>query len=235
MNDLTTQLITVFLGFFAIMNPIANTAAFAGLAGDLEPAAQRRVAAKALILTFGIILAFAILGKTIFYLFGITLPALRITGGILVFLVGYHMLTGSGSHLHSSEAEPASDIAVSPLAVPLLAGPRDDRHGHQLFGVGRGDGGREDGGGFRAAVRNHLRVLRLQCVDLAGDRARGPGHRDATHGLDPGGDRNPDGGGGTDRGVRSPAAARGGAGRLSRIAGRDLRGLPRGRALSRPH
>ena len=123
MNDLITQLITVFLGFFAIMNPIANTAAFAGLAGDLEPAAQRRVAAKALMLTFGIILAFAILGKTIFHLFGITLPALRITGGILVFLVGYHMLTGSGSHLHSSEAEPASDIAVSPLAVPLLAGP----------------------------------------------------------------------------------------------------------------
>jgi multiple antibiotic resistance protein len=56
-------------------------------------------------------------------MFGITLPALRITGGILVFLVGYHMINGSGSSLHSAEKSEDSDIAVSPLAVPLLAGP----------------------------------------------------------------------------------------------------------------
>ena len=80
--------ITVFLAFFAIMNPIANTAVFAGLTGDKSKAEQRHIATKALIITFVIILLFAALGKSIFDLFGITLPALRITGGILVFLVG---------------------------------------------------------------------------------------------------------------------------------------------------
>ena len=123
MSDFYTQLVTVFLGFFAIMNPIANTAAFAGLAGGKTRAEQVQIAAKALIIAFMVILAFSLLGKTIFHLFGITLPALRITGGILVFLVGYHMLSGKESQMHSAESPDDSDIAVSPLAVPLLAGP----------------------------------------------------------------------------------------------------------------
>ncbi|GLS91356.1 UPF0056 inner membrane protein [Psychromonas marina] len=123
MNELYTQIITVFLGFLAIMNPIANTAAFAGLAGHKSHMEQVKIATKALLVTFFIICSFAFLGKAIFHLFGITLPALRITGGVLVFIIGYHMLNGSGSELHSSEQSNDADIAISPLAVPLLAGP----------------------------------------------------------------------------------------------------------------
>lgn len=123
MHDLYTQALTVFLGFFAIMNPIANTAAFAGLVGDKDKTEQVKIAARSLTITFVVILAFSLLGKTIFHLFGITLPALRITGGILVFLVGYHMLNGQGSKLHSSDHRGDSDIAITPLAMPLLAGP----------------------------------------------------------------------------------------------------------------
>ena len=123
MSEIYTQAMTVFLGFFAIMNPVANTAVFAGLVGDKCKAEQIKIAAKALVLTFCVILCFSVLGKAIFHMFGITLSALRITGGILVFLVGYHMLNGQGSKLHSAESHDESDIAVSPLAVPLLAGP----------------------------------------------------------------------------------------------------------------
>lgn len=123
MSDLYTQIITVFMSFFAIMNPIANTAAFSGLVGDRSKSEQRKVASKALLITFFIILAFSVLGKAIFHLFGITIDALRITGGILVFVVGYHMLNGHGSKLHSAEGDDEDDLAVSPLAVPLLAGP----------------------------------------------------------------------------------------------------------------
>lgn len=126
MNDLHAQLVMVFLGFFAIMNPIANTVVFAGLMGSKSKAEQMKVAAKALIITFCIIVSFALLGKAIFHLFGITISALRITGGILVFLVGYHMLNGHASKLHSTqetEESEVTDVAVSPLAVPLLAGP----------------------------------------------------------------------------------------------------------------
>lgn len=123
MNDMFQHMLTVFFGFFAIMNPIANTAVFIGLVGDEEQAVRRRIARKSLLLSFCIIAAFSILGKMIFTLFGITLPALRITGGILVFLIGFHMLQGSGSKMNGTSEESDVSIAISPLAVPLLAGP----------------------------------------------------------------------------------------------------------------
>ena len=115
--------ITVFLAFFAIMNPISNTAIFSGLVGNRSKEEQIRIAKRALIITFFIILTFSVFGKLIFHLFDITLPALRITGGILIFIIGYHMLNGNNSNLHTGEKNDDSDIAVSPLAVPLLAGP----------------------------------------------------------------------------------------------------------------
>ncbi len=123
MSDFLQHAVTVFLGFFAIMNPIANTAVFVGLAGEEEKSAQIKIAIKALIITFFIITTFAILGKIIFHLFDITLPALRITGGVLVFLIGYQMLHGESSKMHKPQENDDADIAVSPLAVPLLAGP----------------------------------------------------------------------------------------------------------------
>ena len=123
MSDIFQHLLTVFFGFFAIMNPIANTAVFIGLVGDEEREVRRAIARKSLLISFCIIAAFSILGKLIFTLFGITLPALRITGGILVFLIGFHMLQGSGSKMHQSGEKSDVNIAISPLAVPLLAGP----------------------------------------------------------------------------------------------------------------
>ena len=121
MNDLHTQLITVFLGFFAIMNPIANTAAFAGLAGNKDSSEQLRIAARALIITFVVILLFSLLGKMIFHLFGITLPALRITGGVLVFLIGYPIPDYEGdfwtrSYLAGDLGGTRTDLAVAGVA-----------------------------------------------------------------------------------------------------------------------
>ena len=123
MHDLLQHGLTVFLGFFAIMNPLPNTVAFVGLTAH-QPQTQRvKTASKALLLSFVIICAFAILGKSIFHLFGISLAALRITGGIIVFIIGYQMLKGSGNTLHQGEDLQAEDVSISPLAVPLLAGP----------------------------------------------------------------------------------------------------------------
>ncbi|MCD9463615.1 MarC family protein [Photobacterium phosphoreum] len=127
MHDITTMIITVFMGFFAMMNPIANTAVFVGMTGNQTPEQRRKTAFKALTAAFFIIATFCLLGKGIFELFSITLPALRLSGGILVFLVGYHMLQGDSSKLHSeSKADDVTeekDISISPLALPILAGP----------------------------------------------------------------------------------------------------------------
>jgi len=131
MNAFIGHALSVFMGFFAIMNPIANTPVFLGLTTEDDPETRRKVAAKALIVSFVIIVVFAAAGKVIFGLFGITLPAFRIMGGILVALVGYHMLQG-GEHSsvqHPSEEdkqkgqEAELEIAISPLAMPILAGP----------------------------------------------------------------------------------------------------------------
>eukprot|EP01047_Picozoa_sp_COSAG01_P033655 COSAG01_NODE_2485_length_7594_cov_36.632021_10_plen_203_part_00 len=117
------HIVTVFLGFFAVMNPLANTAVFVGLTAKNKKKERVILAFRSLMISFFVIAAFALLGKGIFHLFGITLQALRITGGILVFLIGYHMLQGQPSSLHSSEQEEKKDLAVSPLAIPILAGP----------------------------------------------------------------------------------------------------------------
>jgi len=117
------------MAFFAIMNPLANTPVFLGLAGELDRAEQRGVATRALLLAFAIVTAFAVFGGAIFSLFGITLAAFRIAGGILVGLVGFHLLRGEHStRAHAAEGneksrDAALGIAVSPLAMPILAGP----------------------------------------------------------------------------------------------------------------
>lgn len=121
---------TVLLAFVAIMNPIANAPLFLGLTEGLEPPVRRGVATRAVLLAFVIVALFSISGRAIFEAFGITLPAFRIAGGLLVGLVGYHMLQGEPSAVHTPKGsddagsrDAALGIAVSPLALPILAGP----------------------------------------------------------------------------------------------------------------
>jgi len=124
MNDIASQAITVFMAFFAIMNPIANTAIFVGLTAGQTRRVQVSVAVRALCICLLIITTFALAGKSIFHLFDITLPALRVTGGILLFSIGYQMLQGNSSSMHSMTKDPLDiDVAYSPIAVPILAGP----------------------------------------------------------------------------------------------------------------
>jgi multiple antibiotic resistance protein len=121
---------TVFMGFFAIMNPIANVPIFLGLTANDNQQTIKAVALRSLILAFFIIAIFSVAGKVIFDLFGITLPAFQITGGLLVSLIGFHMLQGNQSSVHQLNEgdnkkcrEAALSVAVSPLAMPILAGP----------------------------------------------------------------------------------------------------------------
>lgn len=122
-GNLLTFSLSVFTGFFAIMNPIANTPIFLGLVGDENDSAKRHIAKKATLTAFVIVTVFVILGKYIFELFGITIPAFKITGGILIFYVGFEMLMSKKSSIHSQDSSEDDSIAISPLAIPILAGP----------------------------------------------------------------------------------------------------------------
>ena len=123
-NNILTFSLTVFTGFFAIMNPVANTPVFLGLVGDRDKSTRKSIAKTSCITAFFIVLFFVIMGKYLFELFGITIPAFKITGGILLFYVGFEMLQSKKSKIHhQEELELDEGIAISPLAIPILAGP----------------------------------------------------------------------------------------------------------------
>ncbi|MDO6516818.1 MarC family protein [Zobellia uliginosa] len=124
MDNLITFSITVFTGFFAIMNPLSNIPVFLSLAGGADRTTQRNISKKATLTAFVIVTLFLVLGKFIFLLFGITIPAFKITGGILIFVVGFDMLQSKKSNVkHLKETHIDEDIAISPMAIPILAGP----------------------------------------------------------------------------------------------------------------
>lgn len=120
---------TVFMGFFAIMNPIGNMPIFLGLVDGIDKSEQKKIAWKSVSLAFIIVAAFSIFGSLIFKAFGITLPAFQIGGGLLIFVVGYQLLHGKESAMHhppegeNDQDTAVEDIAISPLAIPILAGP----------------------------------------------------------------------------------------------------------------
>ncbi len=124
MENLTTYALSVFMGFFAIMNPIANIPVFLGLAGEQSKTNKKKIAKSATITAFIIVVAFILLGKYIFEVFGITIPSFKITGGFLIFYVGFEMLISKKSKVHSvNNDDDTNNIAISPLAIPILAGP----------------------------------------------------------------------------------------------------------------
>jgi multiple antibiotic resistance protein len=116
-------------GFLAIMNPVGNAPIFLGLTDSLPRAAQRSAAMRSVAYAFIIVAAFAVAGELVFRAFGITLPAFRIAGGLLLFVVGYQLLHGRESAIHHPAQtdrngdSAATDVAITPLAIPILAGP----------------------------------------------------------------------------------------------------------------
>lgn len=117
--------ISVFTGLIAMINPIANIPVFLGLVNSYPQEKKSHLACKACVVAFVILVFFILLGKFIFSIFGITIPAFKITGGILIFKIGFDMLSSKRSPEKHMEhkGEPDDSIAISPLAIPLLAGP----------------------------------------------------------------------------------------------------------------
>jgi multiple antibiotic resistance protein len=123
--------VTVFAGFLAISNPIASTPIFLSITEDETEEMRRAIARRAVMIAFIIVAVLCVTGKWLFALLGITLPALQLTGGAIAFIIGYRMLQGDTSNIQSPktsvvdgyDASTNLDMAVSPLAVPILVGP----------------------------------------------------------------------------------------------------------------
>lgn len=117
-----------FTSLFAIVDPFAAVPAFLAMTADDSELQRRRMARTASIVCGAVMMTFAVLGPSIFRLFGITLPAFQIAGGLIMLLSALDMLRAKRSALQETEAETTEgmgkdDIAVTPLAIPMLAGP----------------------------------------------------------------------------------------------------------------
>lgn len=125
---MSSQLFYAFMAFFAIMNPISNLPVYMALVADDSQKISRKIAFRSLLIAFVIITVFIFSGDFIFKVFGITIVSFRIAGGILVAVIGYHMINGNhspsykGMEQQAVNSDPMS-IAISPLAMPLFAGP----------------------------------------------------------------------------------------------------------------
>jgi multiple antibiotic resistance protein len=113
---------------FIIVDPPGAIPVFLAMTARDTLAVQRRMAARACLVAGGVLLAFALSGQVLFNLFGITIEALRIAGGFILFRMGSHMLAAETSPQRQTPEEveegvQKEDVAITPLAIPILAGP----------------------------------------------------------------------------------------------------------------
>ncbi len=124
MENLWLFAIAVFTGFFAINSPAGNIPIFLSLTKQADKKTKKKISRKATFIAFVIVTGFIVLGKYVFDLFGITIPAFKITGGILIFFVGFEMIRSQESSIdNQTEINFNEGISISPLAIPILAGP----------------------------------------------------------------------------------------------------------------
>jgi multiple antibiotic resistance protein len=120
--------ILTFGSLFAIVDPFAAIPAFLAMTARDTPEQRQRMARTACFTCGVVLILFATLGPAIFHLFGITLPAFQIAGGLILLLSALDMLRAKRSALNETEEETREgmskeDIAITPLAIPMLSGP----------------------------------------------------------------------------------------------------------------
>ena len=113
---------------FFLVDPFAAIGSFLAITSGADEARRKRMARKAALTCFIVLTSFALAGQLIFRMFGITLPAFEIAGGLILLLIGLDMLEAKRSPTQeaSGDTEEASrkeDAGIVPLGIPMLAGP----------------------------------------------------------------------------------------------------------------
>jgi multiple antibiotic resistance protein len=127
-SSYVTFLLVAVSSIFFLVDPFAAIGTFLAITAKVEAPRRKLMARKASITCFIVLTSFALIGKFIFRMFGITLPAFEIAGGLILLLIGLDMLQAkrSATQESSGEAEEASvkdDAGIVPLGIPMLAGP----------------------------------------------------------------------------------------------------------------
>ena len=117
-----------FSSLFALINPIGIVPIFITITDDYNQNERNKIALKAIVFSFIVLVIFSLIGDLIFSFYGITIHAFRIAGGILLFKISLDMIESKRSRtrttpLEVEEAEEKNEVAYTPLGVPLIAGP----------------------------------------------------------------------------------------------------------------
>jgi multiple antibiotic resistance protein len=117
-----------FVSIFAIVNPVGNIPIFEAVTEGYSKELKRKVVMKICLVTTAVLFVFAIFGQYIFSIYGITIPAFKIAGGLLLFSVAFSMMQGQRSRTRlteedQKEAMEKEEVGIVPLGIPLFAGP----------------------------------------------------------------------------------------------------------------
>ena len=116
--------LTTFVTLFVIIDPIALAPLFGALTQGMDAGHRRAVALRACVIAVALMALFGLLGDKILSVIGISMPAFRISGGILLFVTALDMLFERRTQRREGQhADPHHDPSVFPLATPLIAGP----------------------------------------------------------------------------------------------------------------
>lgn len=121
----TAFMITALVTMFVVIDPIGIAPLFLALTQGMTPAQRRRVALRATFTAALVLALFAFFGEALLGFIGISMPAFRIAGGILLFLTALDMLFERRTKRREdrTEGEDIDDPSIFPLAIPLMAGP----------------------------------------------------------------------------------------------------------------
>lgn len=133
LNELSTAPLVRFSvlalsSIFFLVDPFAAIPSFLAITAGVDPSRRKRMARKATLTCFIVLTSFALGGQLLFKMFGITLPAFEVAGGLILLLIGLDMLEAKRSATQEAsgdteEAAGKEDAGIVPLGIPMLAGP----------------------------------------------------------------------------------------------------------------
>jgi multiple antibiotic resistance protein len=128
LREILTHSLVALSAIFVVVDPLAAIPFFLAMTSDRSPEERREIARRAAIGAWLILTAFGLLGALLFRLLGISIPAFKLAGGVLLLLIAIDMIrtAPSAARITAPEVEAGAakdDVAIVPLAMPLLAGP----------------------------------------------------------------------------------------------------------------
>ena len=128
MDSLFAFFVTAFVSLFVTLDPIGNVPIFLSITPHNSEAERASMVTRAVLVVFVVLVVFALCGNLIFRFFGVTIEAFRIVAGLLLLKIAFDMMEAKPARVRHTPEEDAEgmkreDIAIIPLAIPLLSGP----------------------------------------------------------------------------------------------------------------